>query len=117
MIRAKMRLVNELIAKGERPDVAAETIGRTVAVHESMPFAVYSFIRYHQSFEECLLCSVLNGGDRDTLGAMACAISGAYLGIEAIPKFWCDKLENRSYIEDLAINLFEKSLQRRGTES
>jgi ADP-ribosylglycohydrolase len=26
-----------------------------------------------------------NGGDRDTLGAMACAISGAYLGVDAIP--------------------------------
>jgi ADP-ribosylglycohydrolase len=38
---------------------------------------------------------------------MACAISGAYLGIKAIPKSWIEKLENRSYIEQLASQLAE----------
>jgi len=36
---------------------------------------------------------------------MACAISGAYLGIECIPQVWIEKLENRPYIEDLALRL------------
>jgi poly(ADP-ribose) glycohydrolase ARH3 len=72
-----------------------------------MPFAIYSFLRYPKSFEACLFCAILNGGDRDTLGAMACAISGAYLGIEAIPKSWHDKLENRETIEHLASSLAE----------
>jgi poly(ADP-ribose) glycohydrolase ARH3 len=76
-----------------------------VAVHESLPFALYAFLRHPQSFEACLLCATLNGGDRDTLGAMACAISGAYLGAEAIPRAWWKKLENRRHIEDLAIKL------------
>jgi poly(ADP-ribose) glycohydrolase ARH3 len=74
-------------------------------MHESMPFAVYAFLRHPQSFEGCLLCAVLHGGDRDTLGAMACAVSGAYLGIEAIPPAWREKLENRKHIEDLADKL------------
>jgi len=52
-------------------------------------------------------CATLHGGDRDTLGAMACAISGAYLGIESIPQSWRQKLENLSYIEDLALKLSE----------
>ena len=60
-----------------------------------------------KSFEECLNCAVLNGGDRDTMGAMACAISGAFLGIDGIPPSWIDKLENREYIEELASKLFE----------
>jgi ADP-ribosyl-[dinitrogen reductase] hydrolase len=47
----------------------------------------------------------LNGGDADTLGAMACAISGAYLGAEAIPRAWREKLENRQAIEELAVRL------------
>ena len=46
-----------------------------------------------------------NGGDRDTLGAVACAISGAYLGVEAIPQAWREKIDNRRHIEDLAIQL------------
>jgi poly(ADP-ribose) glycohydrolase ARH3 len=89
------------------PSFAAEQLGRTVAVHESLPFALYSFLRHPKSFEDCLFCATLNGGDRDTLGAMACAISGAYLGIESIPQSWRQKLENRSYIEDLALKLSE----------
>jgi ADP-ribosylglycohydrolase len=70
-----------------------------------MPFAIYSFLQNTNSFEECLFCAVLNGGDRDTLGAMACAISGAFLGIEAIPNSWKLKLENKEYIERLATSL------------
>jgi ADP-ribosylglycohydrolase len=46
-----------------------------------------------------------HGGDYDTLGTVACAVSGAYLGIEAIPQAWREKLGNRQYIEDLALEL------------
>jgi poly(ADP-ribose) glycohydrolase ARH3 len=49
----------------------------------------------------------MNGGDRDTLGAMAGAISGAYLGLEAIPQSWRQKLEDLTYIEGLASRLAE----------
>ena len=104
-IQEKMRLVKQLIDNGILPDAAAKRIGRTVAVHESMPFAVYSFLRNPQSFEDCICCAIMNGGDRDTLGAMAGAISGAYLGVEAIPQSWRQKLENRAYIEHLASSL------------
>jgi poly(ADP-ribose) glycohydrolase ARH3 len=38
---------------------------------------------------------------------MAGAISGAYLGIEAIPSSWRAKLENREYIEALAEKLWQ----------
>jgi poly(ADP-ribose) glycohydrolase ARH3 len=104
-IREKMQLVKRLLAENTGPSRAAEQLGRTVAVDESMPFALFSFLRHAKSFEDCLFCAVLNGGDRDTLGAMACAISGAYLGIDSIPQDWIQKLENRRYLEDLATRL------------
>ena len=106
-IREKMKLVQTLINEDAFPKSAADRLGRSVAVDESMPFALYSFLRYQKSFEDCLFCSILNGGDRDTLGAMACAISGAYLGIEAIPRSWRNKLETRIVIENLASSLAE----------
>jgi poly(ADP-ribose) glycohydrolase ARH3 len=105
-IQTKMKLIQKLITEEVPPDAAADELGRSVAVHESMPFAIYSFLKYPKSFEACLFCAILHGGDRDTLGAMACAISGAYLGIEAIPHVWHQKLENRAHIEDLASELF-----------
>ena len=106
-IRDKMALVRTLLAEDAPPPDAAKRLGRGVAVHKSMPFAIYSFLRHPQSFEECLFCAILNGGDRDTLGAMACAVSGAYLGVEAIPQGWREKLENGKQIENLAIKLEE----------
>jgi poly(ADP-ribose) glycohydrolase ARH3 len=72
-----------------------------------MPFAIYSFMRNSDSFENCIFCAVLHGGDRDTLGAMAGAISGAYHGIDAIPLAWKKKLENIDFIEKLARELAE----------
>jgi len=110
-ILEKLVLIQRLLIKETPPDEAANQLGSTVTVHESMPFALYSFLRYPKSFEECLFSAVLHGGDRDTLGAMACAISGTYLGIDAIPPHWSGKLENRAYIANLAATLAETKLR------
>lgn len=47
------------------------------------------------------------GDDTDTIASMTGVISGAWLGIEAIPEEWMEKLENRDYIEGLAFRLWE----------
>jgi poly(ADP-ribose) glycohydrolase ARH3 len=101
----KLERVHALVSEGASPRRAAKELGQGVAVHRSLPFAIYSFLRHPHSFTDCLFCAALNGGDRDTLGAMACAISGAYLGGEAIPKVWRGKVENRGHIEELALEL------------
>jgi len=104
-MEGKLARVQELVNKDVPPQRAARELGQGVAVHRSLPFAIYSFLRHPSSFKDCLFCAALNGGDRDTLGAMACAISGAYLGVEAIPHGWQEKLENREHIEELAVEL------------
>jgi poly(ADP-ribose) glycohydrolase ARH3 len=104
-IRSKIAAIDALIRDGASAEEAAGALGRTVAVHESMPYALYSFLTRPGSFEACLFRAVLHGGDRDTLGAMACALSGAYLGLESLPGAWIERLENRDYIRELAITL------------
>jgi ADP-ribosylglycohydrolase len=42
---------------------------------------------------------------------MTGAISGAHLGIDAIPDKWLTKLENRLYIEPLAQELWQIKTQ------
>jgi len=116
-IRQKLKQVGELIPARVPPQVAASRLGQSVAVTESLPFALYCFLLHPKSYPDCLLCAVTHGGDRDTLGAMAGAVSGAYLGKEAIPEAWQRKLENRELIEYLAESLFRWSsldLDRRG---
>ncbi len=106
-MKNKIRLIQRLLTVQTPSLEAAKELGRSVAVHESLPFALYSFLNHPHSFEDCLYCAIMNGGDRDTLGAMACAVSGAYLGIATIPQGWKQKLENRLYIEELASKLSE----------
>jgi poly(ADP-ribose) glycohydrolase ARH3 len=44
---------------------------------------------------------------------MTGAISGAYLGVEAVPNKWRLKLENRLYIEELAAVLYDIWVRQR----
>ncbi len=104
-MREKLQGVQQLLAKKASPPKAADVLGRSVAVQESLPFALFSFLSHPESFEDCLFCAILNGGDRDTLGAMACAVSGAYLGFDSIPRSWREKLENSTHIQNLAVEL------------
>lgn len=60
-----------------------QIIGCGVLVSESVPAAL-SIAYYAKDVEHCsLLCANL-GGDTDTIGAMACAIRGAYEGYTSI---------------------------------
>jgi poly(ADP-ribose) glycohydrolase ARH3 len=111
-MQSKIELLDELVSQEAPASVAAQQLGKGSAVHESLPFALFAFCRHPDDYEICLFCSILDGGDRDTLGAMACAISGAYLGIEAIPREWRAQLENRNLIESLSSELLELRLRR-----
>lgn len=93
-------------------DVVGLWLGPGVAAHRSVPFALYAFLRYPHDFEACFFCAALHSGDRDTVGAMAAAISGAYLGVETIPTAWRQKLENGDRIASLARSLHERSVER-----
>jgi poly(ADP-ribose) glycohydrolase ARH3 len=104
-IKERLSLVRILL-KGKVPGAeAARILGKSVKIHESLPFALYAFLAQPHSFENCLLGAVLSGGDRDTLGAMAGALSGSYLGVSAIAALWREKLENQGLIERLALGL------------
>ncbi|MEE9274641.1 MAG: ADP-ribosylglycohydrolase family protein [bacterium] len=108
-MRERLGLIPALLEEDHPPGEAARRLGRGIEAHLSAPYAVYAFLRRPDAFEECLLGAVLHGGDRDTLGAMACGISGAYLGVEAIPEEWRGKLENLAIIEELAEALLARS--------
>jgi ADP-ribosylglycohydrolase len=51
----------------------------------SVLWSLYSFLRSPEDYMEAIRTAIAVGGDVDTTAAMVGAISGAYLGIEAIP--------------------------------
>jgi poly(ADP-ribose) glycohydrolase ARH3 len=111
----KLETVEQLLGNATRSTVAQE-IGNGVEAHNSVPAAIYSFLENLGSFEAAVTNAVNLGGDMDTIGAMAGAISGAYHGCDAIPQRWIVKLERKDYIERLAEKLWrmkERDLGRR----
>jgi poly(ADP-ribose) glycohydrolase ARH3 len=106
LYQEKVAQIRELL--GERDKATVVTVlGNGIEAPRSVPTAIYCFLRQAQSYKDTVIYAISLGGDTDTIAAMAGAISGAYLGIEAIPSEWRAKLENREYIEALAEKLWQ----------
>jgi len=104
LYKEKVAQIRELLGEQDEAKVVA-VLGNGIEAPRSVPTAIYCFLRQPQSYKDTVIYAISLGGDTDTIAAMAGAISGAYLGIEAIPSEWRAKLENREYIEALAENL------------
>jgi ADP-ribosylglycohydrolase len=61
----------------------------------SVLWSVYSFLRYRDNFWKAISTAISIGGDVDTTGAMTGAISGAWLGIEALPQHLLKMLNDK----------------------
>jgi ADP-ribosylglycohydrolase len=58
-------------------------------------WSLYAFLRSPEDYWETVCTAIAVGGDVDTTAAMAGAISGAYLGLEAIPAHLVRRLTDR----------------------
>lgn len=106
----KLRKVGELL-KGASVEQVVRELGHGVEAPNSVPTALYCFLRYPDSFEEAVAYAIGLGGDTDTIGSMTGAILGARLGLGSIPEHLRARLENRAYLEELALRLYEVSQQ------
>jgi len=90
------------------PEVSAfSAIGTSIMTKDVVPSAFYCFSKNPLDFSKAILSAINAGGDTDSIAAITGAVSGAYLGLDAIPKKWLDGLENREEIESLALELWE----------
>ena len=84
-----------------------QELGHGVEAFNSVPTAIFAFLANPQSFTSTVVYAISLGGDTDTIASMAGVISGAYLGIDAIPAEWQRVLENRDYLSSLARKLWQ----------
>ena len=90
------------------PEINAFSIlGTSIMARDVVPSAMYCFAKNPLDLPKTLITAINAGGDTDSIAAIAGAISGAYLGIDAIPKRWLDGIENRKEIESIALELWE----------
>ena len=85
-------LVSEI---GHNPDYPDEVRGISPFVTTSVLWSLYSFLRSPNDYWETVCTAIAVGGDVDTTAAMAGAISGAYLGVDAIPERWARRVTDQ----------------------
>lgn len=68
-------------------------------------WALYSFLKNKESFEDCLLTSLMVGGDVDTIAKIACSFSGCYLGVDKLPSKYLISLHDKNKIDYLSIKI------------
>jgi ADP-ribosylglycohydrolase len=72
---------------------------------EVLGIALYGVLRHPDDFSACVLRSINNSGDSDSIGCVAGALQGARLGAAAIPAGWVEGIERRQDLERLAERL------------
>lgn len=86
-------------------------LGISLEAHRSVPTAIACFASYPDCYPDAIGRAIGLGGDVDTIAAMVGALSGARLGVQAIPAHLLAMLEDgpkgRSYLDRLAGRLYE----------
>ena len=67
----------------------------------TVPAALCSFLKSPNNFEETLINATNHSGDSDSIGSMACAISGSYNGFNKIPLKYIKGLHELKKIESI----------------
>ena len=113
----KLELVEQFLVAREDvdPQEVASELGNDVSAVASVPTALYCALsvlqnsRYDQTekLEATLKLAITLGGDTDTIASMACAITGAYLGLESIPRYLYISCEDYQQILELAEEMYK----------
>lgn len=98
----------------EDEEKALVYLGEGWVGEEALALALYCFLRNPESYEKVIIRGANTKGDSDSIACIAGSISGAYLGIEAIPAAWVRKIEKTEYLEDLARRLAAKKETMKG---
>lgn len=83
-------------------------LGNGLEAHRSVGTAILCFAMSPDSYEQTIATAISRGGDTDTIAAMAGAISGACLGVEAVPDHLCDHFEKQAKGLDYIVSLAEQ---------
>jgi len=104
--RKKMLQVKEVLDL--EPEKAMPKLGKGWIGEEAVAIAMYAFLKSPNDYKKTVLTAANITGDSDSTACIAGAISGAYNGIENVPKDWVEKVENSEVIRELAEKLYEK---------
>ena len=86
-------------------EAALDHIGQGWVGEEAVALALYCVIRYPNDYVACVRRAANSEGDSDSVACIAGGISGARLGLGAIPGSWRERCEHRDDLRDLAARM------------
>jgi poly(ADP-ribose) glycohydrolase ARH3 len=89
------------------PEEALFEIGTSSDAIETVPAAVYCFLKHPRNFLGAVLPAVNAGDATDSIGALTGSLVGALAGIQAIDKQLVNGLENSDVLIGVGENLAE----------
>jgi ADP-ribosylglycohydrolase len=99
------------------PDAALAHIGPGWVAEEAVCAALYCFLRNPRDFLATVRLAANTDGDSDSLASIAGGLSGASLGVQALPAAWVERIEKSAYLADTARRLAEKHAHLYGKAS
>ncbi len=101
-------LMNKVINLSEQniSDIEAiRKLGEGYKAEEAFAIALYSCLKYLNSFNDAIMCSISHGGNSSATGAITGNIIGTYLGYYKIPHKLINNLEMNDVINEIASDL------------
>ena len=87
---------------------ALKYLGEGWIGEDAVALALYCFLKYPEDYRKTVIRGADTNGDSDSIACIAGGISGAYLGIDAIPDDWINRIEKTDYLNALAKRLVMK---------
>jgi ADP-ribosylglycohydrolase len=90
------------------PQKALSYLGQGWVGEEAVALALYCFLKFPDDYRRVVTLAANTDGDSDSIACIAGAISGAYLGMSAIPCDWIKRIERPVYLRYVAEGLAKK---------
>ena len=91
-----------------KPDQALRVIGTKGDVRQTVPAALYCFLKF-DNYQDAVVAAIRAGGDTDTTAAIVGALFGAKLGMRAIEPSLISAVEDTDRLIELDNQLYNRS--------
>lgn len=114
-----LETIEIFLVKGRSVDDFSQELGITSVsgyVYHTVPVAIFAWLRHYGNFRDTITSVCNQGGDTDTVGAIAGAIAGTTVGSNGIPDQWLSALkewpDTKSSMSKCATLLFKREKSR-----
>jgi ADP-ribosylglycohydrolase len=105
-LAARLAQVPELLDAEPARALSKAGLGEAWVAEEAVASALWCFWRSPEDYAATVLAAVNSDGDSDSIACIAGSVSGAFNGVDAIPRGWREGVENAAGLEDLAERLW-----------